>query len=106
MLYFEQQNYSAAVKNLAKAAELGVNDALLFNYLGICYDRVGQLSKAVETYRHALELQENLAEAHLNLGYTYQRLGRQAAAMSEYQRACQLNQNFCKLVSPRQENFK
>jgi arylsulfatase A-like enzyme/Flp pilus assembly protein TadD len=106
MLYFEQQNYSAAVKNLAKAAELGVNDALLFNYLGICYDRIGQLSKAVDTYRHALELREDLAEAHLNLGYTYQRLGRQAVAISEYQRACQLNPNFCKLVPPRQENFK
>ncbi|MBV9625049.1 MAG: sulfatase-like hydrolase/transferase [Acidobacteria bacterium] len=98
MLYFEQQNYPEAAKNLAKAAELGVNDALLFNYLGICYDRIGRLAKAIESFRHALDLQENLAEAHLNLGFTYQRLGREAVASAEYQRACQLKQDFCKLV--------
>jgi tetratricopeptide (TPR) repeat protein len=102
MLYFEQQNYSAAATQLAKAAELGVNDARLFNFLGICYDRTGRLPLAVRTYEHALRLDPSLAEGHLNLGFTYHRMGRETQARGEYQRACELNAQFCKLVPAQQ----
>ena len=98
MLYFEQQNYPDAAKHLAKATELGMNDAHLFNFLGICYDRTGHLSQAVDTFHHSLQLDDTLAEAHLNLGFTYHRLGRESLASREYQRACELNHEFCKLV--------
>lgn len=100
MLYFEQQNYSEAAKHLAKAAELGVNDAHLLNFLGICYDRTGRLTQAIDTYQHALQTDPDLAEAHLNLGFTYHRLGRETLSTREYQRACELKLDFCKLVTP------
>jgi Tfp pilus assembly protein PilF len=104
MLYFEQQNYLAAAKQLSTAAELGVNDARIFNFLGICYDRTGRLSQAVDTFHRALRLDDNLAEAHLNLGFTYHRLGRETLASREYQRACELKQDFCKLLNPAPRN--
>jgi choline-sulfatase len=98
MLYFQQQNYSAAAKHLARAAELGINDPHLLNFLGICYDRTGRLAQAVETYHRALGMDDGLAEAHLNLGFTYHRLGREPLAKSQYQRACELKQEFCKVT--------
>jgi arylsulfatase A-like enzyme/Tfp pilus assembly protein PilF len=105
-LYFEQQNYSEAAKHLAKADELGIKDARLLNFLGICYDRTGHLAEAVETYHRALRMDENLAEAHLNLGFTYHRLGRNRLATIEYQRACELKQDFCKLIPHEETKVK
>jgi arylsulfatase A-like enzyme/Tfp pilus assembly protein PilF len=98
MLYFQQQNYREAAKHLARAADLGLGGARLFNYLGICYDRLGRLQQAVDTYGRALHADDNLAEAHLNLGFTYHRLGRDTRAKREYDKACDLKKDFCKLV--------
>jgi choline-sulfatase len=98
MLYYEQQNYAAAVPHLAKATELGFTDARLLNILGICYDRIGRLQQSLVTYRQALKLDQNLPEAHLNLGFVYHRLHREDLASTEYQRACELKQEFCRLI--------
>src|SRR5258708_35776292 len=39
MLYFQQQNYAQAAKHLAKAAALGIEEAAVYNFLGMSYDR-------------------------------------------------------------------
>jgi arylsulfatase A-like enzyme/Tfp pilus assembly protein PilF len=96
MLHFQQERYVDAAKQLAKAADLGMEEAQLYNFLGISYDRTGRLSQAVASYQHALKLDETLAQAHLNLGYTYQRQHRTNVAGREYQRACELNHSYCK----------
>ncbi|MBZ5705897.1 MAG: sulfatase-like hydrolase/transferase [Acidobacteriia bacterium] len=101
MLQFEQKNYAEAATHLAKATELGVNEAKTYNFLGISYSRTGQLQKAVDSYAKALKLNPDLAEAHLNLAYAYQRMNRPKAAQEEYGTACKLEKNFCQFV-PRQ----
>ncbi len=98
MLQFQQQNYAEAAKHLAKAVELGVNDARIFNFLGISYTQSGQLKKAVETLHEALKLEPRLAEAHLNLAYANQQLNRLKDAAREYQAACNLQEKFCRFV--------
>jgi len=100
MLQFQQQNYPEAAKHLAKAAELGVDEAPLYNFLGISLSRTGQLRKAIDSYKHALKLDPNLAEAHLNLGFAYQRSNSPQAARKEYQEACRLEKKFCEFVRP------
>jgi arylsulfatase A-like enzyme/Tfp pilus assembly protein PilF len=100
MLYYAQQNYLQAARHLAKAAELGVAEAQLFNFLGISYSRMNRLQKALESYQQALKLDPHVAEAHLNLAYAYQRLHRGSDARQEYQAACKLQSNFCQYVSP------
>ncbi len=100
MLQFQQQNYPEAAKHLARAAELGIDDAPLYNFLGISLSRTGQLPKAIESYKHALKLDLNLAEAHLNLGFAYQRLSKPQSARKEYQEACRLEKKFCEFVRP------
>jgi Flp pilus assembly protein TadD len=98
MLQFQQQNYAEAAKHLAKAAELGVDDAPLYNFLGIAYGHTNRLRQAVESYRRAIKLDPALAEAHLNLGYALQRLGDPAGAQKAYEQACRLQEKFCQLA--------
>jgi len=98
MLYFQEQNYPKAAEHLAKAADLGINEAPLFNFLGVSYSRTNRLQKAVASYKRALELDPNLVEAHLNLGYAYQRLNQRIASRREYGEACKLQQKYCQFV--------
>jgi choline-sulfatase len=98
MALFNQKNYAAAAIHLEKARALGLDDAHLHNFLGICYSQMHQLSKAVREHEHAVELDPNLAEAHLNLAYDYQLLHQPMAAQQEYEQACKLDAGFCKFV--------
>jgi protein O-GlcNAc transferase len=100
LLLFNQKSYAAAVPNFEKAIALGLNDAPLYNFLGICYNQTHQLQKSVRSHQAALKLDPKLAEAHLNLAYDYQLLNQPKAAREEYQQACNLEQNFCKFVLP------
>jgi choline-sulfatase len=97
LLQFAQKNYREAARQLAKAMELGLEEATLYNFLGICYSRTDQLAKAVKAYRQALEMDSGLAEAHLNLGYAYQRMGQKTVAKSEYDAACRLKAEYCSM---------
>jgi Flp pilus assembly protein TadD len=96
LLYFQQRNYAEAAEHLAKAAELGVHDAPLYNFLGIAYGHSSQLANAVQSYKEAIKLDPGLAEAHLNLAYAYQTLKRSRDARQEYRVACRLQSNFCR----------
>jgi len=98
MLYFGQKNYSQAAPYLSQATHSGLQDAELFNFLGICYSRTGQLHKAEESYNNALKLDPTLAQAHLNLAYVYQRRSLPQAAMREYNEACRLKEDFCQFL--------
>jgi arylsulfatase A-like enzyme/Tfp pilus assembly protein PilF len=98
MLYFGLKDYASAAPHLRMATELGLKEASLFNYLGVCYSRMGKLSQAVASYQEALKLDRSLAEAHLNLAYAYQRINRPKTAQEEYGAACKLEQRFCQFV--------
>ena len=98
MLLFQQKNYAAAAPHLEKAIELGLDDARLHNFLGICYDRTNRTSKALREYQRAIGLDPNLAEAHLNLAYAHQLLHHASTAHEEYAIACKLDASFCRFV--------
>jgi tetratricopeptide (TPR) repeat protein len=98
LLHFQQQNYVEAAKHLAAAADLGMEEASLYNTLGISYSRTNRLQKAVAAYKQALTLDPNRAETHLNLAYAYQRLNQLRAAKQEYDTACRLEEKFCQYV--------
>jgi len=98
MLQFHDRKYREAAPHLAKAIELGLKSAELYNFLGICNSQTGKLNMALDNYKQAIALDPNLAEAHLNLAYAYQQLKQPQAARPEYERACKLEQKFCKFV--------
>ncbi len=98
MALFQQKNFLAAAPHLEKAIALGLEDARLHNFLGICYNRTNRSAKAVNEFKHAITLDPKLAEAHLNLAYAHQLLHHPEAALQEYKAACQLDESFCKFV--------
>src|SRR6266567_3170588 len=98
MALFNQKDYVGAAPHLEKAITLGMEDAHLHNYLGICYSRTNRLEKAVRNYRIALKLDPGLAEAHLNLAFALQRMLDPDAATTEYEAACKLEKRFCEFV--------
>ena len=98
MIYFGRKDYQRATPYLLKATQLGMKEARVFNFLGICYDRTGHLSRAIQSYRQALQLDPELAEAHLNLGYTYDQLKRKGLADQEYRETCRLSAELCQLI--------
>lgn len=104
MFQYQRKEYADAVKQLSKAAELGMDkDAQLYNFLGISYSLTKRMPQAVESYRQALKIDPDLAEAHLNLGLAYEQLGRAILAGQEYEKACQLNSQFCRLIEQRKQ---
>ncbi len=95
MALFQQKDYAAAATHLEKALALGMDDAHIRNFLGICYSQTHRLQKSIQSYRVALKLDPKLAEAHLNLAYALQHAGQISQARAEYQAACRLEKNFC-----------
>jgi choline-sulfatase len=95
MALYQQKDYAGAAVHLEKAIALGLEDARLHNFLGICYSQTNRMAKAVREHQRAIALDPKLAEAHLNLGYAYQHLGKMTLARTEYATACKLETKFC-----------
>jgi arylsulfatase A-like enzyme/Tfp pilus assembly protein PilF len=98
MLFFGQKNYRAAAPHLEKAIDLGLDDARMHNFLGICYNHTSRTGKALQEFEQAIKLDPRLAEAHLNLAFARQLLHQDKAAREEYVTACKLDPQFCKYV--------
>jgi Tfp pilus assembly protein PilF len=97
----QEQNYDAGAADLSQAAKMGLSDPVTYNFLGICYSRLGRLPEAVESYQKALTADPKLAQAHLNRGFAYERMNDSARAKEEYQEACRGDQRLCALLSGR-----
>jgi arylsulfatase A-like enzyme/Flp pilus assembly protein TadD len=95
---FQQKNYASAATHLEKAIALGLDDAHIRNFLGICYSQTNRPRASIQSYQVALKLDPKLAEAHLNLAYELHRAGKISQARAEYQAACQLEAKFCAAI--------
>lgn len=98
MLFFEQKDYREAAPHLEKAIELGLDDARMHNFLGICYNHTNRTAKALREFEQAVKADPKLAEAHLNLAFARQLSHQTKAAREEYMTACRLDPQFCKYV--------
>ena len=96
MLLFQQKDFAAAAVHIEKSIALGLEDARLHNFLGICYNHTNRTTKAIAEFRLAIAMDPNLAEAHLNLAYAEQLLRHDKVANDEYAIACRLDGTFCK----------
>jgi Flp pilus assembly protein TadD len=75
-----------------------MEEAPLYNFLGIAYGQTGKPEAALKSYRHAVELDPALAEARLNLAIALAQAGQRQAARSEFQKACELKTEFCQYI--------
>src|SRR5882724_2308802 len=60
--------YPEALQELKRAAALLNTNAVAWNYLGVAYHHVGDVTNAAQAYQQALKLNRDLVEAHFNLG--------------------------------------
>jgi choline-sulfatase len=97
----QRREYAAAATRIEKAIAAGLQDASLYNYLGMCYVKTQRSAEAVKEFQRALKLDPKSAEAHLNLGFDYEQLGKLQAAEAEYAEACQLSAQMCRLIQSR-----
>ncbi|GAC1436608.1 MAG: hypothetical protein NVS1B11_19150 [Terriglobales bacterium] len=98
MVLFRQKNYFAAATHLEKALALGLDDAHIHNFLGICYSQTNRVQRSIESYQSALKLDPTMADAHFNLAYELSRAQMTNQARAEYTAACQLETKFCSAI--------
>jgi arylsulfatase A-like enzyme/Tfp pilus assembly protein PilF len=96
LLELQEGNFPDSARHLGRAVGLGINDASIFNSLGIAYARTGKVSEAVEVYRKALALSPEVAEIHVNLASAYERMQRAKQAQVEHEAACKLDSRYCR----------
>jgi len=69
--YFQEGNYTYALRELLKAEELYPDDHILQNDLGIAYRMKGKADLAIRHFKKALKLKPDYAPARNNLGAAY-----------------------------------
>jgi len=75
---YEQQqkgNLNEALGFYTKAVSLGVENAVLFNDMGVLYEEVDLNAKAEQYYLKAISKDKHYLPPYINVAYLYQRLG-------------------------------
>ena len=70
------------------------NIPLLFNMLGVCHKKLGNIALATKMVDNAISLNPNYAEAHYNLGVILKQDGKLNNAVASYKRAIALLPNY------------
>lgn len=96
ILLVETRKYAEALDPLRRAAELGPENPLLDNYLGIAYSNTGKMDQGVQWYQKALALKADYPVARLNLAFAYLKMGQRANATKEYHTVCQESAATCR----------
>lgn len=88
--------YRQGLAEIRRGIDLGYNDPISYNYLGIAYSQLGNPAEAIRSYEKAVDLNPNYAAAYLNLAVHYRRQGELSKAQSYYQRVCKLSDELCR----------
>lgn len=90
-IYYQQQNYTAAIEYIEKAIATGVANPHFHNNLGLCFVAQKRYQQALQHYRRATTLQPNFVEALHNIGHVASLLNDTESAQNAYLRAIELN---------------
>lgn len=69
--YYNQGNYTAALRQFLKAEQLYPEDPILYNDLGLAYRAKGKPDLAIKYFKKALAIKHDYAPARNNLGTAY-----------------------------------
>jgi Flp pilus assembly protein TadD len=89
-LLVARQSWADAVVAYKDAISASPKDPVLYNRLGICHQRMGDVRGARAAYKKAIELNKGYAEAHNNLGTLEHARGKYKQAIAAYSKAIQL----------------
>jgi len=69
-------------------------EIILFNLLGVSFEKKGYLKKAADAYKKALEINPNIPEMNFNLGAILFSENKVEEAIQFYEKSIQLNNRF------------
>lgn len=89
------QHYPGGIKEIETGLSQGFQDALAYNYLGVCYAETGDANRAEQNYRKAVALDPRYSAAYLNIALMEKKSGRQDEAAKDFQKVCNLSTELC-----------
>lgn len=92
----ELRSYKEALAELQRGIDLGFRDAMVYNYLGIAYENVGDPTQAMQAYQTAVEIKPDYAAAYLNMALEYRKQGQQSEARIYYLKTCKYSSQLCR----------
>ncbi|MCE1164296.1 MAG: tetratricopeptide repeat protein [Bacteroidetes bacterium] len=91
---YQQGKYEDAIKDLNVLLEMSKNGrAGYYNNIGICYDGMGNLSKAKEYYRKSIEIDSANVNALGGMAYVFLRENNKMKAIEYYEKVLAVNPN-------------
>lgn len=82
VLYFKLKNYSSAIQAFNRCRELDETNALVWNNLGLCYEKTGKNSEAEKAYLYSIQLKTDYTDPYINLLNLYYVKGDYRAALN------------------------
>jgi arylsulfatase A-like enzyme/thioredoxin-like negative regulator of GroEL len=92
----ETKKFAEALPSLERAGDMGAQEPLRLNYLGIASENTGSSRRAIEYYRQALAKAPDYDGARLNLAFAYRRLGEMEKARHEFKALCDSGSPLCR----------
>ncbi|GHT69840.1 tetratricopeptide repeat family protein [Bacteroidia bacterium] len=92
--YYQQENYTQAIKCYQKGVEIDPNDAKAYYNMGNAYRQQENYAQAIKCYQEAIEIDPNDAAAYYSMGYTYARQENYTQAIKCYQKAIEIKPDF------------
>lgn len=89
-LHETNQDWTSAVKDLAKAIALDGKNPKLFHRRGQAYLNLGNPSKAIDDFYKAVQLKLDFKEAYFDRARAYEMKGDEKFAREDYRSACKL----------------
>lgn len=83
-LYYENSNYSKAIKLFNRFLDKKPQEAFVYFLLGNTYSREGKILEAVNSYELAIFLGFDIYKAHLEFAEEYEKMRREEKALVEY----------------------
>jgi tetratricopeptide (TPR) repeat protein len=78
----------------SRTIEVTQNNHIVYNNLGVAYDKLGRYQNAIEAYKQAIRIKPDFAQANSNLGVTYGKLGRYQDEIESCKQAIRIKPDF------------
>jgi len=71
LLYFDAENYAAALPHLQFIYDMNPNDEEIYRKLAVAYQKTGRIQEAIDQYRAVIASEPNNTKAYVNLAQAY-----------------------------------
>jgi len=94
LVEFKRGNYTAAIKEMEKAAQISKRSPLILGNLAEAYRRDSNLEKALEVFERSLIIMPEFLKGHLGVANVLKDMKRYPEAISKYRLALAINASF------------